>query len=140
MTDSTYLNDSLDSLVGDWLTLPDLAEILGVEVGATRRMVEERRIVGIRRGSPKTFQVPARFVVPEHLADPGNARTPSLAGGVAVLTSLQGTLNVLADGGFSDEEAIGWLFSVSDELGQVPIEELRAGHKARVRQAAQALA
>lgn len=130
----------LTELIEEWLPLPDVAEALGIEVGKVRRLVAERRLVGARVGERKIFQVPARLLVPAHLVDPAHVQPESPDGGVGVLTSLQGTLVVLADAGFSDEEAIEWLFSVADELGEPPIDALLAGHKARVRQIAQSLA
>lgn len=132
--------DGLDALVGDWLTLPDLADALGIPFTRVRGLVAERRVVGVRRGERSTYQVPTRFLVPVHLADPANATTPDPDGGLAVLLSLQGTLVVLGDAGFDDRETIEWLFTVSDELGEAPIEALRSGRKSKVRQVAQALA
>jgi hypothetical protein len=56
-----------------------------------------------------------------------------------VLAALQGTLTVLADDGFSDAEAIVWLFRHEESLGTSPIAALRAGRKTEVRRVAQAL-
>jgi hypothetical protein len=47
---------------------------------------------------------------------------------------------LLADSGFTDDEAMRWLLDVDDSLGTSPIEALRAGRKAEVRRVAQALA
>lgn len=55
------------------------------------------------------------------------------------MTELHGTATVLADSGFSDEEALTWLLEVEPMLGVSPIEALRAGRKAEVRRVAQAL-
>jgi hypothetical protein len=132
--------DALDDLVGDWLTLPDLAEALGTDVGKVRRIVQDRRVVGVRRGERSTFQVPARFLVPLHLVEPANAGRPVEGEGLGVLASLQGTIVVLTDAGFSDAEIVEWLFRRDDELGEAPLDALLAGHKARVRRVAQSLA
>jgi hypothetical protein len=129
----------LDALVGEWLTLPDVAEALGTDVGKVRRIVQERRLVGVKRGERTTFQVPARFLVPFHLIEPANAGTPDANGRLGVLASLQGTIVVLTDAGFDDAEIIEWLFRPEDELGEAPIDALLAGHKARVRRVAQSL-
>ncbi len=56
------------------------------------------------------------------------------------LSELHGTLIVLADNGFDDEEAVDWLLTDDESLGTAPIEALRAGRKAEVRRVAQALA
>ena len=60
--------------------------------------------------------------------------------GVEPLTDLRGTLVLLADDGFSDDEAMQWMLEVDDTLESSPIAALRAGRKAEVRRVAQALA
>jgi len=52
---------------------------------------------------------------------------------------LRGTLFVLADAGFSDENAMEWLLDTEDSLRAAPIDALLAGRKAEVRRVAQAL-
>ena len=130
----------LDALVGEWLTLPDLAEALGTDVGKARRLVQERRVVGVRRGERSTFQVPARFLVPLHLVEPANAGQPTGDDRRGVLASLQGTIVVLGDAGLTDAEIVEWLFRSDDELGEPPLDALLAGRKAHVRRVAQSLA
>ena len=56
------------------------------------------------------------------------------------LGELRGTIVVLGDAGFNDDEAIHWLLTEEDSLGVAPIAALRAGRKAEVRRVAQALA
>jgi hypothetical protein len=56
------------------------------------------------------------------------------------LASLRGTIIVLQDAGFSDDEAIDWLLSEEDSIGAAPIDALRAGRKSEVRRVAQTLA
>jgi hypothetical protein len=58
----------------------------------------------------------------------------------APLGELRGTIVVLGDSGFSDDEAMHWLLSPEDSLGTSPIEALRAGRKAEVRRVAQSTA
>ena len=82
--------------------------------------------------------VPADLLVPGHLANPAAPDVPSDDRPWTVLASLQGTLTVLADDGFSDAETIAWLFAVEDSLGTSPIAALRAGRKTEVRRVAQA--
>lgn len=133
----TSISD-LDDLVGNWLTVPDVAEMLGVDPGKVRRLVQERRLVAVRRGTPPVLSVPAAFLVAGHLANPAAPDRPSPDRPWAVLAALQGTLTVLGDDGFSDEETVAWLFAVEDSLGVAPIEALRAGRKTEVRRVAQA--
>lgn len=105
----------------EWLTLPDLVEILGEPLGRVRKLLQENHLVGSRRDG--TFKVPAVFVV--------DGRP---------LGSLRGTVIVLHDAGFSDDEAIDWLLEVEDTIGAAPIEALLAGRKTEVRRVAQTLA
>lgn len=132
-------SSELDLLVGSWLTVPDVAQMLGVDAGKVRRLLQERRLVGVRRGSPPVLSVPADFLVAGHLANPAAPDAPRDDRPWAVLASLQGTLTVLGDDGFSDEETIAWLFTVEESLGVAPITALRAGRKTEVRRVAQAL-
>ena len=108
------MNDSaetLDRLVDEWLTVPDVADRLGLDASKVRRIVQERRIIGVRRGDPRIFVVPAAFLVPGHLANPAQPTAPDADQPWTVLASLQGTLTVLSDAGFTDEAAIEWLFT-----------------------------
>ena len=116
------VND-LDQLVGPWLTIPDVAERLGVDVGQVRRLVRDRYLVAVRRGDPKVLSVP------EALLNDGQT-----------IPELRGTLTVLADSGYDDVAALQWLFEPDDSLPGTPIEALRAGRKTEIRRRAQALA
>jgi hypothetical protein len=114
--------DDLDELVDSWLPVPDVAERLGTEAGKVRRLLQDRYLLGVRRGEPRTLQVPQALLLDDQ-----------------PLADLRGTLIVLADGGFSDEEALRWLFTPDDSLPGTPVEALRAGRRAEVRRRAQAL-
>ena len=116
------VND-LDDLVSDWLTLPDVAERTGLDVGKIRRLLQDRLLVAVRRGERNVLSVPALL-----LAEGGP------------LPELRGTLTVLADSGYDDEAAIRWLFTPDDSLPGTPVDALRAGRKTEVRRRAQALA
>ena len=88
-----------DLRVDAWLNLPDVAERLGTDVGRVRRLIQERRLFAVRKGERQIVSVPERFLV--RTADDG----------WEVVPALQGTLVLLTDAGFSDEEAIRWLFT-----------------------------
>jgi hypothetical protein len=103
-----------------WLTIPDLTELLGLKVSQVRRLIEDRALLAQRVDG--VWRVPADFIV---------AGEP--------MTELRGTLVVLADSGFSDEEAMRWLLTPEDILGASPVDALKAGRKAEVRRVAQAL-
>ena len=103
-----------------WLTIPDLTELLGLKVSQVRRLIEDRSLLASRIDG--VWKVPELFIVdgePMH--------------------ELKGTLVVLADSGFSDDEAMAWLLSPEDSLGVSPIAALHSGRKAEVRRVAQVL-
>ncbi len=104
----------------EWLTIPDLTEMLGLKVSQVRRLIEDRSLLASRIDG--VWKVPATFIVdgePMH--------------------ELRGTLVVLADSGFSDDEAMSWLLNEEESLGTSPIAALHSGRKAEVRRVAQAL-
>ena len=82
--------------------------------------------------------MPAAFLVPGHLANPAQPTQPVAQQPWTVLASLQGTLTVLSDAGFTDEAAIEWLFTPVDSLSGTPIEALRTGRKTEIRRLAAA--
>jgi hypothetical protein len=115
------VDDELDRLVTSWLPLPDVAEVLGLDVGRVRRLLRDRVLVAVRRGDRGTLCVPAELV----------------SGGVP-LPDLKGTLTVLSDSGYTDEESLRWLFTPDDSLPGTPVSNLRSGRKTEVRRRAQA--
>ena len=117
-----YTVSELEELIADWLPLPDVAEQLDVSVKDVRSLLEERALLAAKVGERQIRSVPAAFLV-----DSG------------VLESLKGTLAVLSDAGFSDEEALRWLFTADDSLPGRPIDALREGRKTEIRRRAQAL-
>ena len=104
----------------EWLNIPDVAERLGETPGRVSRLLDERALIAVRRDGIRV--VPAVFL-----------------DGDRPLASLRGTVILLGDAGFDDEEIIEWLFTEEAELGNPPIESLLAGRKAEVRRVAAAL-
>ncbi|MBX3195919.1 MAG: DNA-binding protein [Microbacteriaceae bacterium] len=102
------------------MTVPDLVEVLGIPQGKVRRLLDEHALLAVRRDG--VLMVPADFIVDgEPLGD------------------LRGTLIVLADAGFSDDEAMNWLLTEEESLGSTPIDALRERRRSEVRRVAQAL-
>ena len=58
----------------------------------------------------------------------------------AALPELAGTVTLLRDAGYADEEALVWLFTPDPTLPGSPVEAMRAGRKTEIRRRAQALA
>ena len=135
------MNDSaetLDLLVDEWLTVPDVADRLGPDASKVRRIVQERRIIGVRRGDPRIFSSPRPSSCRDTSPTPHSPPRPDADQPWTVLASLQGTLTVLSDAGFTDEAAIEWLFTPDDSLPGTPIEALRTGRKTEIRRRAAA--
>ena len=110
----------LETLVGSWLTVPDVAERLLVPLSTVRRMLEDRELLSARVGERRVVSVPEQFL-DEH-----------------VLRHLRGTFTVLADGGMDDEELLRWLFTPDSTLPVegTPVDALAAGFKTEVRRRA----
>lgn len=117
------LVNELEELIGDWLTLPDVSERLDLPVNKVHSLLDERSLVAARIGERKIRSIPAAFLVEGH-----------------VLESLKGTIMVLSDAGYDDEEMLRWLFTADDSLPGRPIDALRAGRKSEIRRRAQVLA
>lgn len=115
--------DDLDTLITDWLTLPDVALRLDVEVSRVRRLIEDGKLLAIRRGEPEVRMIPALFLDED-----------------GIIPHLAGTLTILRDGGWSDEELLAWLFTEDDSLPGRPVDHLRRGQRGEVRRRALALA
>jgi hypothetical protein len=105
----------------EWLTVPDLVELLVQTPSRIRKLIDDRHLLAARVDG--VLKVPASFLRDD-----------------APLPELHGTAVVLADAGFSDAEALEWLIGEDDSLGTSPIAALRAGRKSEVRRVAQALA
>jgi hypothetical protein len=112
----------LEELVGEWIAFPDLAERWDIPVTRVHNMVNEGRLLASRIGENAYRAVPALFV-----QDSGP------------LESLRGTVSVLKDAGFSEEQAIRWLFTQDDSLPGRPVDALREGRKTEIRRRAQAM-
>lgn len=106
--------------VDSWLTIDEVAQALGVSASKVRRLIEEHILFAVR--------VDKEPKVPAHLIQNGEP-----------LSSIRGTMLLLIDMGFTESEAIEWLYSENDNLGTTPMAALLQGHKAPVRRAAQAL-
>ena len=115
------IDPQTDALVGDWLTLPDVAERFGVQVTRVRQLLRDNQLIAVRRGENNSLQVPAGFIVDDH-----------------TVKGLTGTLTLLKDAKFTDEEILRWLFTPDDSLPGTPVEALRQNRGTEVRRRAQA--
>lgn len=111
-----------DSIVGDWLTIPEVAERLGIPVSRVRQLLRDRKLLAVKRPSG-TLGVPAAFI-----------------DGDQVVHGLHGTLTLLFDCGFDDAEALRWLFTADETLPGTPIQAITEHRGTEVNRRAQALA
>jgi hypothetical protein len=95
-------------------------ELLNLPLGKVHRLIEEHylietRIDGIRKIPAETIQ---------------NGEP---------LHTLKGTLQLLLDAGYSNDDALEWLYTVEPSLDTTPMAALVAGKRAEIRRLAQAL-
>ena len=104
-----------------WVTVPEIAERFEVKLSQVHRLIEERSLLSTRIDG--VVKVPELFL-----------------GEAEPLRELRGTVFLLLDAGFSEDEAMTWLLAEEPSLATSPILALRAGRKSEVRRVAQALA
>jgi hypothetical protein len=107
--------------MNDWLPLPDVAQALGVPITRVRQLVREGSLLA-RRLDDGILRIPAGFIQEG-----------------AVTKGLPGTLTVLADAGYSPDEAIDWLLREDPSLPGTPLQALRDNRGKEVKRRAQAL-
>lgn len=112
----------LADLVGEWTTVPDIAERYRLPLARVRQLIADRELLSMRVGERRVVSIPAKF-----LADDGPR------------PELKGTFTVLADGGMDDAEILRWLFTPDPTLpvDGAPIDALIGGFKTEVRRRAQ---
>ena len=110
-----------DGLVGEWLSLSEAADRLGIDLKRAKQLIRDHKLLAVRRAGG--LGVPAAFI---HDGQ--------------VLKGLSGTLTVLADAGYDDQAAIRWMFTADDTLPGTPVQALVENRGTEVRRRAQALA
>lgn len=120
--DVAQIDPSTDANVGAWLSVPDVAERLGIAVSRVKQLLRDRKLLAVQRPNGE-FAIPAGFL-----------------DGDQVIHGLGGTLTLLFDCGFSDTEALSWLFTADDTLPGTPVQALAEHRRTEVNRRAQALA
>jgi hypothetical protein len=110
-----------DGLVGEWLSLGEVAARLGIDLKRAKQLIRDHKLLAIRRADG--LGVPAAFV---HEGE--------------ILKGLSGTFTVLADAGYDEVAALRWMFTVDDTLPGTPVQALADNRGTEVRRRAQALA
>jgi hypothetical protein len=103
-----------------WLTMPEVAELLGLPVTRVHQLLRDHKLLAVRRDG--VLRVPADFI----------------ADG-AVVKHLSGVLMLLLDARFDDEEAFRWLYTPDDSLPGTPAQALVDNRATEVKRRAQAL-
>jgi hypothetical protein len=116
------IDPATDALVGEWLSLPEVAGRLGIPVGRVKQLLRDRKLLAVNRPEG-TLAVPASFL-----------------DGSQIVKGLCGTLTLLFDCGFDDLEAMRWLFTADDSLPGTPIDAIVKRRSTEVNRRAQALA
>ena len=111
-----------DAIVGDWLTVPEVADRLGLPASRIKQLLRDRKLLAVQRPSG-AFSVPAAFL-----------------DGDQVVRGLHGTLTLLFDCGFDEAEALRWLFTADASLPGTPIQAITEHRGTEVNRRAQALA
>ena len=116
------INAAVDTLVGDWLSIPDVAARISIPIGRVKQLLRDRKLLAVARPDG-SIAVPAAFL-----------------DGPQIVKGLQGTLTLLVDCGFGDGEALHWLFTEDETLPGTPIEAICRNRRTEVNRRAQALA
>ena len=118
----TQIDPETDALVGNWKSMPEVAEQLGIPVGKVRQLLRDHKLLGVNRPDG-VFAIPAAFV-----------------GQGQPVKGLNGTLTLLFDCGFDENQALRWLFTADDSLPGTPIQAISEHRGTEVNRRAQALA
>ncbi|MGV0326268.1 Rv2175c family DNA-binding protein [Corynebacterium confusum] len=108
------MDESLETLLRDepMLTLPQVADKLGIAVTRVHDLLNAKKIIAWRTGDKKL--VPAAFFNDKD----------------AISKFVSGAITVLSDGGYSENEILRHLFTEDESLPGRPIDGLH-GHLAR---------
>jgi hypothetical protein len=120
--DVAQIDPPADAIVGNWLTVPEVADRLGLPLSRVKQLLRDRKLLAVQRPSG-AFCVPAAFL-----------------DGNQVVRGLHGTLTLLFDCGFDEVEAMRWLFTADESLPGTPIQAIAEHRGTEVNRRAQALA
>jgi uncharacterized protein len=118
----TQIDPPADALVGDWLSLSEVANRLGIPASRIKQLLHDHKLLAVERPDG-SVAVPAAFFE-----------------GRQIVKGLHGTLTLLYDCGFGDAEALRWLFTEDDSLPGTPIQAMAEHRGTEVNRRAQALA
>ncbi|MCW2779532.1 MAG: putative transcriptional regulatory protein [Frankiales bacterium] len=103
------------------LSLPEVAERMGTDVVHVRTLVKDGQLLAVRDEEN-------HLVVPERLLD-----------GAVQVKHLVPVLTLLADAGYTPEEALRWLTTEDPTLPGTPLDALHENRATEIKRRAQAL-
>jgi hypothetical protein len=102
------------------IPLSDVAKQLGQPVTRVHQLIRDGHLLAVRRDGE--LSVPAVFLV-----------------GNGIVKGLPGTITLLHDNGYNEDEILRWLFTADDSLPGTPIDALRGDRGREVKRRAQAM-
>jgi Rv2175c C-terminal domain of unknown function len=112
----------VSATASELITLPDAAELLALPITKVHQLIKDGKLV-ITRDEQDRRVLPRIFV----------AQGSPLKG-------LPGVITLLRDGGYSDDEIIGWLLRPDESLPGTPAQALAENRGTEVKRRAQAAA
>lgn len=120
------------------VNLSDVADRLGVEESRVKQLVKERRVLaldgdeGLQVLEQSLVELPPEEQYATEVSDRDSEGMRLVRVTDEPLPSLRGTVTVLEDGGYSNEELIEWLWTDNPYLEGKPIDFLRSGERKAV--------
>jgi Rv2175c C-terminal domain of unknown function len=114
------VTDSVTAAPTEWVNLPDIADKLELSVSKVHQMIRDGELLAVKRDGVRL--VPAELVANS-----------------TVLKHLPGVLTLLRDAGYTDEEALRWLYEPDDTLDGNAAKGLGGDRAREVKRRAQAL-
>lgn len=111
-----------DAPTPSWVPVPDIAAALGLVVTRLHQSIRDRLLISVRQDDG-VVRIPAEFVQDGE-----------------IVKGLTGTITLLTDGGYRDDEIVSWLFTEDESLPGAPIIALRENRGREVHRRAQAAA
>jgi hypothetical protein len=108
----------------EWLTMPEVAEKLGLVVTRVHQLLRDGNLLAVRRDG--VLRVPAELISVDADGKP------------VVVKHLSGVLTLLRDAGYVDEEILEWLYTPDESLPGTPAQALRENRGTEVKRRAQA--
>ena len=102
------------------IALPDVASRLGQPVTRVHQLIRDGHLLAVRRDG--VLGVPSAFLTE-----------------TAIVKGLGGTITLLRDNGYNEDEILRWLFAADDSLPGTPIDALRGDRGREVKRRAQAM-